>query len=126
VETSLRIDKWLWAVRLYKTRSLASEACRTGKVIINEQTVKPSREIKLSDVLQIRQGPITKTVRVISFPPNRVSAKLVVNFMEDLTSPEEYKKLQLMKDGGFVKRERGSGRPTKRDRRDIQEFFPEW
>jgi len=126
VETGLRIDKWLWAVRLYKTRSLASEACRTGKISMNEQSVKPSREIKSGDILQLKQGPITKTVRVISFPPNRISAKLVMNFMEDLTPPEEYQKLQLMKDGGFVKRERGAGRPTKRDRRDIQEFFPEW
>jgi ribosome-associated heat shock protein Hsp15 len=126
VENSLRIDKWLWAVRLYKTRSLAAEECRSGKIKINELAVKPSREIKSGDILQMKQGPITKTVRVVSFPPNRVSAKLVINFMEDLTSPEEYQKLQLMKDGGFVKRERGAGRPTKRDRRDIEEFFPEW
>jgi ribosome-associated heat shock protein Hsp15 len=126
VENSLRIDKWLWAVRLYKTRSLATEACRSGKILINEQSVKPSREVKTGDILQLKQTPITKTVRVIASPPNRISAKLVVNFMEDLTPPEEYQKLQLMKEGGFVKRERGSGRPTKRDRRDIQEFFPEW
>lgn len=126
MENSLRIDKWLWAVRLYKTRSLAAEECRSGKIKINELAVKPSREIKSGDILQMKQGPITKTVRVVSFPPNRVSAKLVINFMEDLTSPEEYQKLQLMKDGGFVKRERGAGRPTKRDRRDIEEFFPEW
>jgi ribosome-associated heat shock protein Hsp15 len=126
VESSLRIDKWLWAVRLYKTRSLASEACRSGKILINERPVKPSRELKTGDVIQLKQAPITKTVRVIAFPPNRISAKLVVSFMEDLTSHEEYQKLQLMKEGGFVKRERGTGRPTKRDRRDIQEFFPEW
>jgi len=126
VESSLRLDKWLWAVRLYKTRSLATEACRSGKVFLNEQTVKPSKEIKPGDLLNIRYGQITKSVRVISLPPNRISVKLVVNFMEDLTSPEEYRKLQSAKEGGFVGRERGTGRPTKRDRRDMDKLFPEW
>lgn len=126
METGLRIDKWLWAVRLFKTRSIATEACRSGKILINDQAVKPSREVKPGDVIHIKLGPITKIVHVLSQPPNRVSAKLVSTFMEDLTSPEEYKRLQLLKEGGFVKRERGSGRPTKRDRREIDKSFPEW
>ena len=115
----------MWAVRLYKTRSLAAETCRSGKVTINDISVKPSREIKTGDIIQIKIPPIKKTVKVIGLIENRVSAKLVINFMEDITPPEEYKKLEIKKDVFFVKRESG-GRPTKKDRREIDRSFPEW
>ena len=125
IET-LRIDKWLWAVRLFKTRSLAADACRNGKVWINNIPVKPSFEMKENLTVQVRFGPIIKTVKVLKLTANRLSAKLVPDFMLDMTSPEEYKKLQIKKDVFFVKRERGTGRPTKKERRDINQTFPDW
>ncbi len=122
----LRIDKWLWAVRLFKTRSLAADACRNGKVWINNIPVKPSFEMKENLTVQVRFGPIIKTVKVLKLTANRLSAKLVPDFMLDMTSPEEYKKLEIKKDVFFVKRERGTGRPTKKERRDINQTFPDW
>jgi ribosome-associated heat shock protein Hsp15 len=115
----LRIDKWLWSVRIFKTRSLASEACRAGKVKIKGIPVKASRSTVLKEEVTISLPPITKTIKVIGFPANRVSAKLAVDFVEDLTPPEEYKKIELLKDHRFVYRDRGTGRPTKKERRDI-------
>ncbi len=125
IET-LRIDKWLWAVRLFKTRSLAADACRNGKVWINNIPVKPSYEMKEGLIIQVRFGLIIKTVKVLKLTANRLSAKLVPDFMLDMTSPEEYKKLEIKKDVFFVKRERGTGRPTKKERRDINQTFPDW
>jgi len=122
----IRIDKWLWAVRLFKTRSLAADACRNGKVWINNIPVKPSFEMKENLTVQVRFGPIIKTVKVLKLTANRLSAKLVPDFMLDMTSPEEYKKLEIKKDVFFVKRERGTGRPTKKERRDINQTFPDW
>ena len=126
MESTIRIDKWLWAVRLFKTRTLASDACRGGKVLLNNASVKPSKELKPGDVLQVRTGILTKTVKVTGIIANRVSAKLAVSFVEDLTPPEEYEKLKSKKDDFFVKRDRGTGRPTKKDRREIDNTFPEW
>ena len=93
MKSFIRIDKFLWAVRLFKTRTLAAETCRSGKVTINDNPVKASREIKTGEIVKIRHGQFTKTIRIIGILENRVSAKLVVNFIEDLTPPEEYKKL---------------------------------
>lgn len=122
----VRIDKWLWAVRVYKTRSLAASACKSGKVTLNDRSVKPSHEIKIGDILQIRFGQINKTIKVTSILENRVSAKLVCNYVEDLTPLEEYKKLENKKDSFFLKkRSKGTGRPTKKDRREIEGFFLE-
>ena len=120
-----RIDKWLWEVRLFKTRSLASEACRNGKVAINGQPVKASREAKIDDVISIRSGAITRTVKLLAFPKSRVAAKLVPEYMEDLTPAEEYQKLKDAREFNFVFRDKGEGRPTKKDRRDIEKFS-EW
>jgi ribosome-associated heat shock protein Hsp15 len=120
MERGIRIDKWLWAVRIFKTRSLASDACRSGKVKIHDQAVKPSREIKIDEVVTISLPPITKTVKVISVIGNRVSAKLVPGIMEDLTPEAEYQKLKRLNDTNFEFRERGIGRPTKRERREIE------
>jgi ribosome-associated heat shock protein Hsp15 len=120
MEQSIRIDKWLWAVRIFKTRSLASDACRTGKVKIMEQAVKPSRDIKTGEVISVSIPPVTRTVKVVAPIGNRVSAKLVTGFMEDLTPESEYTKLKRSKDLDFEFRERGTGRPTKRERREIE------
>lgn len=114
-----RIDKWLWAVRLFKTRSQASDACRSGKVTIEDQAVKPSRETKVGNVIVLRQGPLTKTVRVKELLKSRVGAKLVPDYMEDLTPEEEYTKLKMMREINFEVRDRGIGRPTKKARRII-------
>jgi len=116
---TIRIDKWLWAIRIYKTRSLASEACRAGKVKISGITVKPSREIKAGDIIVINLSPLIKTVEVLEPIKNRVGAKLVPQFANDLTPQEEYDKVKLINEMNFERRDRGSGRPTKKQRRLI-------
>jgi ribosome-associated heat shock protein Hsp15 len=120
MEGGVRIDKWLWAVRIFKTRSLASDACRSGKVKILDKAVKPSRELKTGEVISISLTPITKTVRVVALLGHRVSAKLVPDSMEDLTPEAEYQKLKRKSEIDFELRDRGTGRPTKRDRREIE------
>jgi ribosome-associated heat shock protein Hsp15 len=114
-----RIDKWLWTVRLFKTRSQATDACRSGKVTIDDQPVKPSRDVHVGNVIVIRQSPLIKTIRVKELLNNRVGAKLVPEYMEDLTPEDEYAKLQMMKEINFEVRDRGIGRPTKKERRVI-------
>ncbi len=116
---SVRIDKWLWAIRVFKTRTLATEACKGGRVKMDGQNVKASREVKEGDVIDIQQGIIKKTFRVKVAAKNRVSAKLVPDLAEDLTPPEELEKQQMLRQLNHEKRDRGTGRPTKRDRRDI-------
>ena len=115
----IRIDKWLWAVRVYKTRSLATDACRSGKVRKDGMILKASYEVKINDVFEIRISPVIKTVKVKELLEKRVSAKIAVDFMEDLTPQEEYDKLKIIKDSHFELRERGTGRPTKKQRRLI-------
>jgi len=114
-----RIDKWLWAIRIFKTRTLATDACKAGKIKINGRAVKPSRELKLMEVITISQGPLTKTVRVKILIHNRVSAKLVPENAEDLTPAEEYEKLKVKQEANGELRDRGIGRPTKKQRRLI-------
>lgn len=121
-DIKVRIDKWLWAVRIFKTRSLATDACRNGKVSINGQLVKASREVKPDDEISIRQQQMTKTVKVTALLEKRVSAKLVAQFMEDLTPASEYEKVETIRAVSFVYRPKGQGRPTKKDRRDIEKF----
>ena len=120
MEEGVRIDKWLWAVRVYKTRSLASEACRSGRVKILDQPVKPSRDLKAGEVITISQPPVTRTLRVVVVTGKRVSAKLVPGLMDDLTPEAEYLKLKRPATPDFEHRERGLGRPTKRERREIE------
>lgn len=115
----VRIDKWLWAVRLYKTRSLATEACKAGKVKIDGQPVKPSRDARIGDVLTVNLGTITRTVEIKALLHNRVGAKLVPDFLEDLTPPEEYERQQIIRELNGEKRPKGAGRPTKLERRLI-------
>jgi ribosome-associated heat shock protein Hsp15 len=119
VET-VRIDKWLWSVRLYKTRSQATAACRGNKVKIDGMIVKPSREVKTDDVIQIQLAGFAKTIRVKALLDKRVSAKLAVDYLEDITPQEEIDKRQMMKDVNYERRDRGLGRPTKKQRRLIE------
>ncbi|MGC8865876.1 MAG: RNA-binding S4 domain-containing protein [Bacteroidales bacterium] len=119
---TVRIDKWLWAVRLFKTRSLATEACKAGKVKIDGQSVKPSREVKVGDVYNINLGSLNKTVEVKACLHNRVSARLVPDYLTDLTPPEEYERQQLIREMNSEKRPKGAGRPTKLERRLIDKL----
>jgi len=122
-ETKVRIDKYLWAVRIYKTRSIAAEACKSGRVLMLDMHVKPSREIVKGDIFDVKINPIVRTFRVVELLENRVAAKLVPQYLEDLTSPEELKKLEATVSLQFIKRDRGTGRPTKKDRRDLEDFI---
>ena len=121
--TEVRIDKWLWAVRLYKTRTIAAEACRKGQVSLNGVNLKPSRMVKVGEVISVRKPPITLSFRILQAIENRVSAKLVPEMLEDVTPPEQYELLELSKISGFVDRARGTGRPTKKERRDLDTFL---
>jgi ribosome-associated heat shock protein Hsp15 len=121
----LRIDKWLWAVRIFKTRSMATNACKSGKVIINDSGVKPSHLVKIGEVIQIKGGhfgPITRTFHVKGLLEKRVSAAIAKEFVEETTPPEEFEKLKILRNSPLGYRERGSGRPTKRDRRKIEKL----
>ena len=115
----IRIDKWLWTVRLFKTRTMATDACNAGKVKINSINCKPSREIKINDEIQVRIGQLQKTVKIIGFPKSRIAAKLVFDYYLDITPAEEYERVKLLSIQS-EKREHGIGRPTKRDRRQIE------
>jgi len=116
---SVRIDKWLCAIRVYKTRNQAAEACRAGKVKIDGIAVKPSRDVKMNDVIEISMPPIKRTLEVLDPIKNRVGARLVAQFARDLTPQAEYDKLKLINEMNFERRERGAGRPTKKERRLI-------
>ncbi|MCC8144877.1 MAG: RNA-binding S4 domain-containing protein [Bacteroidales bacterium] len=118
----VRIDKWMWAVRIFKTRTIAVEACKKNRVMVNDTVVKPSRMIKTGDVVQVRKPPVTYSFKVIDLTVNRVGAKLVPDFLENITPPEQYELLELQKISGFVDRARGTGRPTKKERRDLDTF----
>jgi ribosome-associated heat shock protein Hsp15 len=118
----VRIDKFLWSVRLYKTRSIASDECRKGKIIINNIQVKPSRIITKNEIIIVKKPPVIYTYKVIEPVENRVSANLVELFVEDLTTGEEKAKLDIRQPGGTVYRDKGSGRPTKKERRVIDKL----
>lgn len=118
----VRIDKWLWAVRIFKTRTIATEACKKGRIAVNGVTVKPSRTIKRNDVIDVRKPPVTYTFRVLDLAENRMGAKLVPNFLENITSPDQYELLDMIRISGFVDRQKGLGRPTKREGRALREF----
>jgi ribosome-associated heat shock protein Hsp15 len=116
---TIRIDKFLWSVRIYKTRSIASDECRKGRIIINDIQVKPSRTVLKNEIIAVKKPPVIYSFRVIEPIENRVSAKLVEQFIEDLTSNEEKAKLDFWQAGGIVYRDKGTGRPTKKERRQI-------
>ena len=117
VPSAARLDKWLWAVRVFKTRSLASDACRSGTVSVNEQTAKPARDVRPGETITVKQGLVLRTLRVVDVPRSRVGPKLVVNFCADLTPPEELQKARENPLMHQIARDKGTGRPTKRDRR---------
>lgn len=120
-----RIDKWLWAMRVFKTRTIATEACKKGRVMMGGVAVKPSRSIKEGDVIDVRKPPITYTFRVLKVTGNRLGAKLVPEYLENITSPDQYELLEMTKISGFVDRRKGLGRPTKRDSRELSKFKEE-
>lgn len=116
---TVRIDKWLWAVRVFKTRTRSADACRGGKVKIDGQNAKPSREVKEGDIIEIQLGILKKKLKIIKAAKNRVSAKFVPDLAEDLTPEEEYEKQEMLRQLNSEKRDRGVGRPTKKERRQI-------
>ena len=117
-----RIDKWLWAARIFKTRALASDACKNGRVTINGMSVKPSHVIKTGETISVRKPPITYSFKVLQAIEQRVGAKLVPEIYEDATDKKQYELLEMNRIGGFVDRARGTGRPTKKDRRAMDAF----
>ena len=120
----MRLDKYLWAVRLYKTRSIAADACQCGKVLLSAdgRPLKPSHEVKIGERYSLNIDQLHKEIEVLALPPNRVGAPLVQGFIIDRTPQEEYERIQMARQYAFEKRDRGLGRPTKRDRREIEEF----
>lgn len=120
--SNIRIDKYLWAVRLFKTRSMATDALRAGRIKLNGMPVKPSHEISVGEIYEVNIEQMHRTVQVKELLANRVGAKLVENYLTDLTPQEEYERIQMARQYSFEKRDRGAGRPTKRDRREIEQF----
>lgn len=117
-----RIDKWMWAVRIFKTRTIAAEACKKGRVSINGGLAKAARMVKPGDVIQVRKPPITYSFKVLQSIEKRVGAKLVPEVMENVTTPDQYELLEMSRVSGFVNRAKGTGRPTKKDRRTLEGF----
>lgn len=118
----VRIDKWLWAVRIFKTRTIASDACKLGRVTIGGQRIKPSKMVKVGEVIDVKKPPITYSFKVLALAENRMGAKLVPGFMENVTRKEQLDLLEMNRISGFIDRAKGLGRPTKKDRRDIDDF----
>jgi ribosome-associated heat shock protein Hsp15 len=118
-----RIDKWLWASRIFKTRSIAADACKNGRVTIGGVNVKPSRMVKVGDTVSVRKPPITYSFRILKTIEQRVGAKLLPEIYENVTAPEQYELLEMTRISGFVDRARGTGRPTKKDRRSLDAFI---
>ncbi|EGJ72524.1 RNA-binding S4 domain protein [Bacteroides coprosuis DSM 18011] len=118
-----RLDKWLWAVRIFKTRSIAAEACKKNRVSVNEAPAKASKMVKPGDIVSVRKPPITYSFQILQSIDKRVGAKLVPDMMKNVTPPEEYEALEMTRVSGFVDRAKGTGRPTKKDRRRLEEFI---
>ncbi|MBR2486505.1 MAG: RNA-binding S4 domain-containing protein [Paludibacteraceae bacterium] len=119
----IRVDKYLWAMRIYKTRSIATDACKCGRVKMNGVEIKPSRSFHVGDVFTVRKGPITYTYRILQLASNRLGAKMVPEYLQDITPKEQLELLELARYAAQSGRDRGTGRPTKKDRRDIEQFF---
>lgn len=117
-----RIDKWLWAARIFKTRSIASDACKNGRVTIGGVNMKPSRSVKVGDVVSVKKPPITYSFKVLKTIEQRVGAKLLPKIYENVTDPKQYELLEMSRISGFVDRARGTGRPTKKERRALDAF----
>ena len=118
----VRVDNWLWATRVFKTRTIATTACKLGRVTIGGMPVKPSHAIKVGDRIDVRKPPVTYSFEVIALLNNRVGAKLVPQYLKNVTSADQLRLLEMVKIDGFVNRQRGMGRPTKKEGRELQEF----
>jgi ribosome-associated heat shock protein Hsp15 len=118
----LRIDKYLWAIRLFKTRTLSSDACKAGRVKLDNQNIKPSHEVKVGEIYQVSKGIDRKVVKVTGLLENRADAKTVIDFYQDITPVEQTQAFKSLFHAPILKRDRGAGRPTKRDRREIDEL----
>ena len=121
--TEVRIDKYLWSIRVFKTRSEATDACKGGKIRVNGADTKPSKMVKVGDTIVARKGAVTYTYKVLELIDKRQGAKLVPNYAENLTPPEELAKLRAPIETIFLKRDRGAGRPTKKDRRQMEALW---
>lgn len=119
---SARIDKWLWAVRIYKTRSIAADACKKGRVLLNGTQAKPAHTVKEGDIVSVKKPPITWPFKVQQAIEKRVGAKLVSTMMENVTPPDQLELLEVSKISGFINRAKGTGRPTKKERRELEDF----
>ena len=117
-----RIDKWLWAARIFKTRSIAADACKNGRVTMNNVCVKPSRMVKAGEVVSVKKPPVTYSFRILKTIEQRVGAKLIPEIYENVTDPKQYELLEMSRRSGFVDRARGTGRPTKKERRALDAF----
>ena len=122
MKEEVRIDKWLWATRIFKTRTIASDACKKGRVTIKEQNVKPSHGIRVGQVVEVRKPPVTYSFEVLGLIENRVGAKLVPNYLKNVTSRDQLELLEMVKISGFVNRQKGLGRPTKKEGRELAQF----
>lgn len=120
---SVRIDKWLWVVRIFKTRSLAAGECDRKKIIINDIAVKPSRTVKINEIILHKQTGITRQYQVLGISHNRVSAKIAVSLVKDITPEKDIQKFEAIRQDAFYVRDRGAGRPTKKERRDLEEII---
>lgn len=120
--TDERVDKWLWAMRIFKTRTIATEACKKGRVMVDDVVVKPSRTIKVGDIVKVRKPPVTYSFRVLALTANRLGARLVPDYVENITPQSELHLLEVVKISGFVDRRKGLGRPTKREGRELSRF----
>ena len=118
----VRVDKWLWATRIFKTRSIATDACKKGRVTMSGVTVKPSHTVKIGDVIVVRKPPISYSFEVLGLIENRVGAKLVPDYLKNVTPKEQYDLLELTRISGFVNRQKGTGRPTKKEGRELAKF----
>ena len=122
MKEEVRIDKWLWATRIFKTRTIASDACKKGRVTIKGQNVKPSHGIRVGQVVEVRKPPVTYSFEVLGLIENRVGAKLVPNYLKNVTSRDQLELLERVKISGFVNRQKGLGRPTKKEGRELAQF----
>ncbi len=117
-----RIDKWLWAARIYKTRSMAAAACKKGQISLNGAQLKPSRTVRVGDIINVKKPPITYSFKIKQTIEKRVGAKLIPDILENVTPPEQYELLEMNRISGFIDRARGTGRPTKKERRSLDSF----
>ena len=125
MKTEVRVDKWIWAMRIFKTRTIATDACKKGRVSINDAIAKPSRMLKVGDVVKVRKPPVTYSFRVKALTENRLGAKLVPEYLENITPKSEMDLLDVVRISGFVDRRKGLGRPTKREGRELSRFTEE-